>query len=73
MIVVYTKENCPYCVKSKALLKGYGLEYIETMIGKDITREEFLDKFPEARTVPQIVMDDELVGGFEELAKRLAK
>jgi glutaredoxin len=43
------------------------------MIGKDITREEFLEKFPEARTVPQIVMDDELVGGFEELAKRLAK
>lgn len=45
MIVVYTKENCPYCVKSKALLKGYGLEYTETMIGKDITREEFLGKF----------------------------
>lgn len=73
MIVVYTKENCPYCVKSKALLKGYGLEYTEASIGKDITREEFLEKFPEARTVPQIVIDGELVGGFEELAKRLAK
>lgn len=72
MITVYTKDNCPYCIKAKALLKGYGLEYTEMNIGKDISREEFLESFPSARTVPQIVMDGELIGGFEELAKRLA-
>ena len=72
MIIVYTKDNCPYCVKAKALLKGYALEYTETVIGKDISREEFLEKFPAARTVPQIIMEGELIGGFEELAKRLA-
>lgn len=72
MITVYTKDNCPYCIKAKALLKGYGLEYTETVIGKDLSREEFLERFPSARTVPQIVMDGELIGGFEELAKRLA-
>lgn len=72
MIVVYTKDNCPYCVKAKALLKGYGLEYAETVIGKDISREEFLDIFPTARTVPQIIFDGERIGGFEELAKKLS-
>lgn len=72
MIVVYTKDNCPYCVKAKALLKGYGLEYSETVIGKDISREEFLDIFPTARTVPQIIFDGERIGGFEELAKKLS-
>ena len=72
MIIVYTKDNCPYCVKAKALLKGYGLEYTEMNIGRDISREEFLDTFPNARTVPQIVLEGEHVGGYEELAKRLA-
>ena len=73
MIIVYTKDNCPYCVKAKALLKGYGLEYVETVIGKDITREEFLDIFPTAKTVPQIILDGERIGGYDDLAKRLAK
>lgn len=72
MIIVYTKDNCPYCVKAKALLKGYGLECIETVIGKDISREEFLDAFPTARTVPQIILEGEHIGGYEDLAKRLS-
>lgn len=72
MTVVYTKDNCPYCIKAKALLKGYGLEYQEIVIGKDISREEFLDTYPNARTVPQIVLDGEHIGGYDDLAKRLA-
>lgn len=72
MITVYTKDNCPHCVKAKALLKSHELEYTETVIGKDVSREDFLEIFPEARTVPQIIMDGELIGGFEELSKKLA-
>ena len=72
MTVVYTKDNCPYCVKAKALLKGYGLEYKEIVIGRDISREEFLDTYPNARTVPQIILDGEHIGGYDDLAKRLA-
>lgn len=72
MTIVYSKDNCPYCVKAKALLKGYGIAYTEVTIGKDITREEFLDLFPTARTVPQIILDGERIGGYDELVKRLA-
>lgn len=72
MIIVYTKDNCPYCIKSKTLLQSKGLEYTETKIGSDITREEFLDLFPNARTVPQIIFNEELVGGYDELVKKLS-
>lgn len=72
MTIVYTKDNCPYCVKAKTLLKGYGLEYREIVIGKDVTREEFLEMFPTAKTVPQIILDGERIGGYDALTKKLA-
>lgn len=73
MNVVYTKDNCPYCVKAKALLKSYGIAYAETVIGKDITREEFLDIFPTAKTVPQIILDGERIGGYSEVQTYLER
>lgn len=73
MILVYTKDNCPYCVKAKALLKTQNMEYTEVRIGSDITRDEFLETFPNARTVPQIVFNGELVGGYDDLVKLLSK
>ena len=57
MIAVYTKQNCPFCVKAKALLKSRSLEYNEIEIGKDIDREEFLSMFPHVKTVPHIIID----------------
>lgn len=72
MIIVYTKDNCPYCVKAKALLSSRSMEYMERRIGIDITRDEFLEAFPNARTVPQIVFDGELIGGYDDLVKHLA-
>jgi glutaredoxin len=71
MILVYTKDNCPHCVKAKTLLQVRGLEYSEVVIGKDITREEFMEAFPNARTVPQIIFDDKNIGGYEELVQKL--
>ena len=52
MKVVYTKDNCPACTAMKAMLKSSGEPFKEIHIGKDITREEFLEKFPGVRTVP---------------------
>ena len=72
MIIVYTKDNCPYCVKAKALLSSRSMEYMERRIGIDITRDEFLEAFPNARMVPQIVFDGELIGGYDDLVKHLA-
>lgn len=71
--IVYTKDNCPYCVQAKHLLSKVGFEYSEVKIGVDITREEFLDTFPTAKTVPQIILNGERIGGYTELTKRLAQ
>jgi glutaredoxin len=55
---VYTKDNCPACVTLKASLAKAGEAFQEIKIGKDITREEFMSKFPTVRTVPYIEDDD---------------
>jgi glutaredoxin len=55
---VYTKENCPACVTLKASLVKSGEAFQEVKIGRDITREEFMSKFPTVRTVPYVEDDD---------------
>jgi len=52
---VYTKTNCPACVTLKASLVKAGESFKEVLIGRDITREEFMEKFPTVRTVPYMV------------------
>lgn len=54
-IVVYSKENCPACTALKARLTKEGESFTEIMVGKDITREEFLEKFPQVRQMPHLV------------------
>jgi glutaredoxin len=57
MKTIYTKDNCPACILLKAELKRNEEEFIEINIGKDITREDFIAKFPKQRTVPFVVND----------------
>lgn len=58
MKTVYTKDNCPGCVALKASLAQAGEAFNEVKIGRDITREEFMAKFPSVRTVPYVVETD---------------
>ena len=69
--IVWSKYHCPYCDQAKALLSQRGIEFEEKKIGDGYTREDLLEAVPTARTVPQIFLDGELVGGFTELKKRL--
>jgi glutaredoxin 3 len=69
--VVWSKYNCPFCDQAKALLKQKGIQFEEKKIGDGFTREDLLESVPNARTVPQIFLDEELIGGFTELKKRL--
>lgn len=69
---IISKDQCPYCVKAKELLKIKNIEFEEQKIHVDIMVEEFLSLVPEGtRTVPQIWLDDEYVGGYTQLAERL--
>lgn len=78
---IWTKPNCPYCVKAKNLFNIKGVEFDEVLIGFDenntpalsenqkiSTREELLERVPNAKTVPQIWLDDNYIGGYTELA-----
>jgi glutaredoxin len=69
--VVWSKDSCPFCVQAKALLKQKGIEFEERNINKDWTKEQLLEAVPDARTLPQIFLDDKLVGGFTELRNHL--
>jgi glutaredoxin 3 len=68
---VWSKDACPFCVQAKALLELKGIEFEERNVSKDWTREQLLEAVPNARTLPQIFLDDKLVGGFTELRKHL--
>ena len=72
--IVWSKDNCPYCVQAKALLNQKNIQFEERKIGDGWTKEQLLEAVPNARTVPQIFLDGQLVGGFTELrAKFLAE
>lgn len=71
--IIWSKENCPYCVQAKNLLKLKDIAYEERNISTgDWTKEQLLEAVPTARTLPQIFLDDIYVGGFTELKKKLS-
>ena len=68
IIEIYSKENCPYCVQAETLCKQNAtlIDYKKFMLDEDFTREELFEKFPTARTFPQITIDGESIGGYTE-------
>jgi glutaredoxin len=70
--IVWSKDSCSFCVQAKALLESRGIEYEERNVSQNWTREQLLEAVPTARTLPQIFLDQELIGGFTELRKKLA-
>ena len=71
--IVWSKYHCPYCDQAKALLKQKGIEFEEKKIGDGYTKEDLLEAVPNARTVPQIFLDGQLIGGFTELKTKLTE
>ena len=69
--VVWSKDSCPFCLQAKALLESRGIKFEERNVSKDWTREQLLAAVPNARTLPQIFLDDNYVGGFTELRRHL--
>lgn len=76
---IWTKVNCGFCVKAKNLLSQNGVKFTEFVIDNGnelslneqqvrVTREQLLEKAPAARTVPQIWLNGNYIGGYTELA-----
>lgn len=71
--IVWSKVTCPYCDMAKTLLKNKGIVFEERMIGVNWTREQLLESIPQARTVPQIILNGVLIGGYEQLKAHFNK
>ena len=67
-VTVYSKPACQFCDKAKALLTQLKIEYTEKVVTKDISLEELFEELGKTvRTIPQIVIDENHIGGFNEL------
>lgn len=72
-VILWSKYHCTYCDQAKILLKQKGIEFEERKIGDGWSKEELLEAVPTARTVPQIIIDDNLIGGYTELKRYLSE
>lgn len=68
-VIVWSKDQCPYCDQAKALLSQRNIAFEERKIGHGYTKEQLLESVPTARTVPQIIINGQSIGGFNELRK----
>jgi glutaredoxin len=71
--VVWSQTNCPACTEAKRLLGQHGTHIVEKMLGiNGYTKKDLIDVVPDARSVPQIFLDGEYIGGLQELKRKLA-
>ena len=68
---VYSKEDCPFCYKVKQVLELTGNKFVVYNLGEDFTREEFYSEFGEGSTFPQVICDDQKLGGCTDTVKYL--
>jgi glutaredoxin 3 len=67
---VWSKDQCGNCVMAKNLLRNKGVEFEERNISQgQWTREQLLAAVPNARTLPQVILDGNLIGGYDQLKK----
>lgn len=71
-VVIYTKDNCPWCEKMKDWFESNNIEFTVLEVGKDVTAEE-LKAMAEPgviQTVPQVFIDGVRFGGYEDTIAR---
>lgn len=68
-ITIYTTSYCPYCVRAKQLLSALHVPFTEIDVENDpVKREELTEKY-NWKTVPMIIVGDEFIGGYDDMAK----
>jgi glutaredoxin 3 len=66
-VKIFTTSFCPYCLQAKRLLDHKSVPYVEIDVGADDALREEMVVASGRRTVPQIFIDGQPIGGFEEL------
>ncbi|MEA5444964.1 glutaredoxin 3 [Gammaproteobacteria bacterium AB-CW1] len=67
-VLMYSKRSCPFCVRAKALLQSKGVEFEEIDLIIEPERRDEMIRRAGARTVPQIFIGDQPIGGYDELS-----
>ncbi len=65
-VLVYTTDRCPFCIRAKALLDARGVAYREINLERDPDGRAELVRKTGMMTFPQVLIDDQLIGGFQE-------
>ena len=65
-VVVYGRENCHYCKEAKKLNEINAIQYVWKDVNDFDTKEELLDKVPNAKSIPQIFVNGKHIGGYDE-------
>jgi glutaredoxin len=72
-IIIYSKQNCTFCNKAKHLVKSLGYEYTEKKMEEFDSPQAMLEDIGKpVRTMPQIKIDSQLVGGYNQLVEYFA-
>ena len=70
-VEIYTKSNCSYCEMAKQYFDSQNIEYSLHDVENVETFNELLNRNPSARTMPQIFINDQLIGGYTDLLEWL--
>ena len=68
-VEIYSKSHCPFCEKAKHWFDSHGYEYTETKMDNEEERLAFYQRVPNAKSVPQIFIDDKLIGTYDDFMK----
>ena len=72
-VEIYSKSNCSYCVMAMNFFDSKGITYEVYSADDPKIFDEMLKRNPQARTVPQIFIDDKLIGGYTDLVKKFSE
>jgi len=71
MVIIYGTSSCVFCEKAKRLAEQYSLDYQYITVDDKQTQQDFKQRFPGAKTVPQIIWNNRHVGGYTEFAQEI--
>ena len=71
MYTIYSKPNCSYCLQAKQLLEMEQLSFEYKQLGTHYSLDELMTLVPNAKSLPMIVKDGEVIGGFNNLVEYL--
>ncbi|WP_413175409.1 glutaredoxin 3 [Anabaena azotica] len=67
-VEIYTWTTCPFCIRAKNLLRNKGVDFLEyTIDGDEVARSKMAEKANGRRSVPQIFINDEHIGGCDDI------